>query len=123
MALTPGGNQGRRALDLHDVDGVPDRDDQGLVVGTGRPLLAADADPAAIAGDLFEYPGGPADQGGGPGPEKRRLLDVAPGDGEHEAEAGGGGEHESEQLEGQAELQGRDGGGDARGDRDGPVRT
>jgi len=71
-----------------------------------------------MVGDLFEYPGGPPDQGGGSGLQQRRLVHMASGDGEHQAEAGHGGDDEREQLEGQTELQGRDGGGNARADRD-----
>jgi len=71
-----------------------------------------------MTGDLFEHPGGPADQGGGPRPQQRRLPQVTSRDGEDQAEAGHGGEDKCEQLERQAKLQGRDGGGDARADRD-----
>src|ERR1700749_1026844 len=62
MGLLPWVDERRRAFDLHDVDGLTDGDDQRLVVCTSRPLFAADPDPAAVAVDLFEYPGGPANQ-------------------------------------------------------------
>src|ERR1700722_9937538 len=76
MYLLPGVNERRRALDLHDVNVGADGDDQRLVVGAGRPHLAADADASAATVDLFEYVSRPADQGGRAGPQQRRLLDV-----------------------------------------------
>jgi hypothetical protein len=60
----------------------------------------------------------PADQGGGAGPQQRWLLYVPPGDGKHEAEAAHRGDDEREQLERQAEREGRDPCRDSRGDRD-----
>src|SRR4029453_10443659 len=55
-------HEGGRALDLDHVDGDAGGDPQRLVVGAGRPLLAADPHPAGLAGDLLDHPRLPADQ-------------------------------------------------------------
>src|SRR5258708_39379541 len=75
--LLPRIDEGGRALDVHDVDRLPSRDDLSLVVGTRRPDLAPDADAAAVRADFLQHDGWPANQRGGAGTQHRRPPDVA----------------------------------------------
>src|SRR5207302_8363764 len=74
--LLPRINEGGGAIDLHDVDLGADRDHQRVVVGTGGPFLTADANPAAVLGDLFQDDRRAADERGGSRTQQRWLLDM-----------------------------------------------
>jgi len=106
------------ALDLEDVDGRAHGNDHGLVIGTRGPDLPADADPAALGGDLLEHQGGPADQRGCAGPQQRGLLDVAHRDRPDHAEPGAGRDGERGQLEREAKASRAGDSGHRRGCRE-----
>src|ERR1700733_13210187 len=115
-------HEGGNALDVHDVHRRSRRDYLGVVIGTRGPLLAADPDPATAPGDFLEHIGGPADQGGGAGPEQRRLPDVAQGERAGNAKAQGRGEHECAELYRRATAGGARAGSHDGGQGDQPER-
>ena len=73
-------DDGGRAIDLGDVDRRAGGDDVLLVVGPGRPDLAADPHLAAGVADLGDGRGPAADQGRGPRLQGRGRSQVTAGD-------------------------------------------
>jgi hypothetical protein len=71
-----------------------------------------------VRGDLFQHAGGLTDERGGAGPEQWRLLDMPPGDGQHEPETSPGRDHECQQLEREGRVCTADAGRDQRRHRD-----
>ena len=67
-------HEGGRALDLDHVDGRAGGDHQRLVIGAGRPLLAADPHLPGLAGDLLHDPGLPPHQRRHPEPVLRPVA-------------------------------------------------
>src|SRR5258708_19542956 len=98
--LLPRIDEGGRALDVHDVDRLPSRDDLSLVVGTRRPDLAPDADAAAVRADFLQHDGWSADQRGGSGTQHGRPPDVAQRERAGDAEPDGRANDERAQLAG-----------------------
>src|SRR5215467_2968608 len=75
------------ALNRKDLNSGVRRDDLGLIVGASRPELTADADPPTTGRDFLDHDGGPPDQCRRPGPQQRRLPDVAHRQWPHHAQA------------------------------------
>ena len=71
-------HEGGRALDLDHVDGRAGEDHQRLVIGAGRPLLAADPHPPGLAGDLLHHPRLPPHQRRHPEPVLRPVAGPRP---------------------------------------------
>src|SRR5579859_5849221 len=99
ILLLPLMNKGGGALDLQDVDRGPGRDDRHLVVRPGRPLLAADPDPARVRRDVGEHVSGLAHERRDPRPQRRPASQPAQGEGPDQHDPGKRDNHEDRDLQ------------------------